>query len=87
MWFWQREEIYVGNSMQEFNRIRQILNENHIRNDYRMNNTQRLNFDRGYTMGRWGADHRFDTIYYIYVGKQDFETARHILAEQNESRN
>lgn len=79
MWFWQRQEIYAGVSVDEFNRIRQTLRENGIDYDFHMSNQQRLNFDRGVMLGRWGTDHRFDTIYYIYVKKQDFNTAQHLL--------
>ena len=76
MWFWQRKEVWVGNSMEEFNRVRQTLVEHGIDYDYRMNNRQRLDFNRNMaSIGRMGSDPRFDTIYYLYVKKQDYENA------------
>lgn len=77
MWFWRRAEIYAGVSLQEFNRIRRVLAANGIRYDTRMNNRQRLDFDRRIAAaGRAGYDPRFDTVYYLYVDRRDLDAAR-----------
>lgn len=84
MWFWQRKEVWVGNSMQEFSRLRELLSQNGIDYDYSMNNQQRLNFDRSGAVGRWTGfrsryDSRFDVIYYLYVRREDFERASRLV--------
>lgn len=85
MWFWQRREVWFGISMQEFNRFRGLLTQSGIDYDYTMNNRQRLDFDRqGASPGRWTGfrsrhDSRFDTIYYLYVSKSDYDRAKSVL--------
>ncbi len=87
MWFWQRKEVWFGISMQEFNRLRELLARNGVDCDYSMNNRQRLDFDgRSATLGRWTGfrsryDPRFDTIYYLYVRREDFERASRLVGD------
>lgn len=80
MWIWQRKELWAGCSMEEFNRLRRVLAQNHIRYDYHMNNQHRLNFDRNANLlGGIDRDPRFDTIYYLYVRGEDLDRARKII--------
>lgn len=74
MWFWQRKEVWVGNSMQEFSRLRELLSQNGIRYDYRIGSRQKFEFDRRLTgLARMGSSPRFDTTYTLYVRREDFE--------------
>lgn len=85
---WKRKEVWVGNSMQEFNRLRQLLTQNGIDYDYSMNNQQRQDFNRSVAVGRWTGfrsryDSRFDTIYYLYVSKENFERATRLFSQRS----
>ena len=64
--FWNRREIYVGPSLEDFNRIRGILDANKIKHAYRKTG-----------MGGWNFQRAF--MYYIYVHKKDEEAARFLI--------
>lgn len=76
MWIWQRKEIYIGYSIQDFSRIRDVLAANNIRYDYKVKNRQQPGYNRGQLVGRWGTDSSADNMYYIYVKKEDYEQAK-----------
>ena len=67
---WNRSEVYVGNSLQEFNRILDILAAEKIK--YRWKRVNRVNFSRTSTFGTLGTvDTSQNDMYYIYVHKKD----------------
>lgn len=80
MWFWQRKEVWAGLSMQEFSRVREVLAGSGVRYDYRLKSRQRFEFDRRLSgLGRMGSDPRYDTMYYVYVRKEEWEHASRLL--------
>lgn len=80
MWFWQRKEIWVGTSLGEFNRRREILDRNEIQYDYRM--SDRMTFDPGRkigALGRAGTDVSCSVIYSLYVRRENFDWAVRLI--------
>lgn len=73
--FWNRKEIYVGHSMQEFNRIRDALNTNRIKYEYRIINqsSSRARF------GTFNENMEYTRLYYLYVHKGNYEEAYNLL--------
>lgn len=73
-----RKEVYVGMSMNEFNDKRQLLSQNGIGYRYRMVNQNSV--PRGAaTVGRYMENQDLSTTYYIYVNKKDYEYACGLL--------
>lgn len=71
--FWKYKEIYMGNSMQEFSRIRNILEINKIKYDYRVVHNNRSADREGF--GSFGERPEYSYMYYAYVHKRDYEKA------------
>ena len=70
--FWKYKEVFVGYSMQEFNRIRDILKANNIKDDYRIVN---LGSNSRARCGAYGENPEYARMYYVYVHKSDYEQA------------
>ena len=81
---WQRQEIYIGTSYDEFTRIRGTLLSSKIECSCRMCGHQPLLSGRGAAAGRWGSRERSDTVYYIYVKKCDFKIASELAGKNKE---
>lgn len=82
---WKRRELYVGNSIQELNRIRDILDANHIPYDWKTGGeaaSARNMAPRGEIAGRWGEGSESGAISYLYVSKDDFENAGRLVGKQ-----
>ena len=69
MMFWNRREIFVGHSLQEFNRIRSVLKAEKIKYDYNR-----------VKMGGFDLERRF--MFYVYVHKKDVEIAQFLIRKQ-----
>jgi hypothetical protein len=82
---WKRKEVFAGSSMTDFWKTRSVLSNNHIPYDFRI-------VDRsvwGHSFGRtpsltrlnlpFGNQEPDSMSYYIYVYKEDYETARYLL--------
>lgn len=80
MWFWRRREIYVGNSLEEFNRIRNLLEAHHIRCDYKTDSHMKAEWDqRLISLERMGSNPAFATTYFLYVDRENYAFAENIL--------
>ena len=76
--FWNRREIYVGNSLQEFNRILDILAAEKIK--YHWRRVDRINWSRTATFGTLGTvDTSQNDMYYIYVHKKYLDKAQFLI--------
>jgi len=64
--FWNRREIYVGSSLEDFNRVRNVLDERKIKYAYREIN-----------MGGWDFNRKF--MWYVYVHKNYEEEAAFLV--------
>lgn len=78
---WNRKEVFMGNSLEKFYEVRQILEANNIEYTYRLesNNSTFLFESRRGVMGTFGENIDLSTMYYIYVHKKNFEFASFIL--------
>lgn len=81
---WKRKEVFVGSSMMDFCKVRDLLSENHIEYDFRI--VDRNTWWRGYgrslasaSPGLGGQDQ--NVMYYVYVNTQDYETAWYLLRQ------
>ncbi|MCI1955722.1 MAG: DUF2007 domain-containing protein [Oscillospiraceae bacterium] len=79
MWFWQRREVFTSDSMREFNRARDILEQSRVPYDYRLRSRTPLYPGRSPESGRWGTGAEFGTVYRIYVKEEDLDAARRAL--------
>lgn len=70
-----REEVYNGFSMEKFSRIRDILQANHIKYNYKC-----VSQNRGReTFGTFGRNLNFLYEYYVFVHKDDYEQACYMI--------
>ena len=75
IFIWNRKEVYNGFSIDDFNRIKDILSEREIKYDFRtVNRTTSSAFDstRG-RIGSMGENLKYSYEYYIYVNKDNYE--------------
>lgn len=74
---WNRREVWMGSSQQEFSRIKNLLAENGIPYDFNVRSTSwsggRGLGDRGAGMMRTGEDVAQLNTYSIYVHKYEYE--------------
>jgi hypothetical protein len=76
---WNRKEVYLGSSMQEFCEVRDTLSANHIRFGSRtVDHNATASGTRG-TMGRFAEDPEHLYQYYVYVNNKDYENAKYLL--------
>lgn len=76
-----REEVYVGTSMEKFNKVLTTLSENNIEYKHRVvdrNSSNVVGGQRGRT-GTFGQDLNISKIYYVYVHKKDYKNATSII--------
>lgn len=78
MWFWNRSEVYHGFSLKEQSEVRESLRAHHIKYDFRIIN---LNSDRN-KKGSYGINKKYETEYYIYVLKKEYQNALYVLGKQ-----
>ena len=77
IFIWNRKEVYNGFSIDDFNRIKDILSEREIKYDFRtVNRTTSSAFDstRG-RIGSMGENLKYSYEYYIYVNKDNYDEA------------
>lgn len=85
IFIWNRKEVYNGFSIDDFNRIKDILSEREIKYDFRtVNRTTSSAFDstRG-RIGSMGENLKYSYEYYIYVNKNDYDDAIFIINNYN----
>lgn len=84
MLFWNRREVYMGSSVEDYVAIRQKLAANHIRYDIKSVNRFGSSVGRMLPMGRAAESamnqrSQYMDIYYVYVDKKDYDRAMAIL--------
>lgn len=74
---WNRRELWIGTSQQEFSRIKNLLAENGVPHDVNVRSTSwsggRGFENRSAGMMRMGEDTAQMNTYYIYVHKYEYE--------------
>ncbi len=77
-----RKELTIVRSMRDAIEIVNILKENGIKSRYSLNSRNSTWLGRGTTRTYFasiGVNDNYDTLYYIYVNKDDFDEAFYIL--------
>jgi hypothetical protein len=84
MWFWNRAEVYLGWSLEEFSKMKSLLVDNYIKYDYKVvdNSSYGVSNRRASGMGTFGENSKFRVQYYLYVYKKDYERAQYILSRK-----
>lgn len=80
-----RKEVYNGFSMEEFNRIKDILSAKGIQYDFKtVNRSTSSGFDstRG-RIGSMGENLKYSYEYYIYVNKNNYDDALVVINNYN----
>lgn len=83
LWFWNKQEIYMGYCMEKFRAVRTCLEEEKIKYDYKVINRNEpsvLGSNRGRS-GSFGIPTEMMYTYYIYVNKKDYEQACCVIRE------
>lgn len=81
IFLWDRREVYQGTSSIKFFDIRNILNLNDIRYTHKIKNRQTpsvLTPERN-LMGSLGQKVDYSYTYYLYVHKDDYDLAIHLI--------
>ena len=71
--FWNRKEVFMGNSMKRLSEVRSILSVNKIEYMYKI-----VSLNQGVTRGRTGTlgvNMDYLNTYYVYVHKKDYTNA------------
>ena len=80
--FWNQKEVLVSSTLQKFNEARDILSANGINYKYRVvDNTSPSFFgsSRRARTGTFGENMDYSKTYYIYVHKDDYDSAYNLL--------
>ncbi len=77
---WNRKEVFVNSSFQDFCKAREVLSQNHIKNTCRTVNRNQLRqiIGRSPSVTSFvpsAENMDFNCMYYIYVSRNDYEAA------------
>lgn len=82
MFLFNKEEVYVGFSIEEFSKVRQSLAMGNIKYKYNVVSQSGqwggLGSSRGH-YGSFGVNMKYDKQYYVYVMKKDYEQASYLV--------
>lgn len=74
-----KSTVYLGNSMKDFNNVRDILDHHHIKYKYKLKDRSTSSFfpGRGVVRTQYGSSGNLEqgTTYEILVSKEDYESA------------
>jgi hypothetical protein len=79
MWFFNKEEIYIGYSMEELSKVRGILENKGIKYTYKVIDRSGQWLGRGTTRGNFGIigmNSNYEKQYVVSVKKKDSENAK-----------
>lgn len=77
-----RKSVYIGTDIQDFSRIRTLLSDSHIPYSQKTKNRMGQWAGHGTIRGRTGSlGQSSDTMYEyeVFVGKDDYEKAMHLI--------
>lgn len=83
-----KKELYLGTSMEEFNKIRQTLDDNQIKHTYKVvdqtssESTVISSKVTGRSMGTYGMDMSQMKQYYLYVADEEYEKAQYLCSKK-----
>lgn len=76
MFLFNKEEVYIGYSIEDLSRIINILKENNIKYNHREINHSR---NRGRGLGNYGINKSYEIQYTVFVNKKDKEEAVYLI--------
>lgn len=82
MFLFNREEVYIGFSMNDAHKVMTILKDNGIKYQYKVTNLTQKWTGRGSTRttsGSLGINQDFSTEYIVYVKKEHLEEAEFLI--------
>jgi len=82
MFLFNREEVYIGFSMNDAHNVMTILKDHGIKYQYKVINLSQKWTERGITRnasGNIGINRDFNTEYIVYVKKENVEEAEYLI--------
>lgn len=82
MCLFNKEDVYIGYSMAELNKVREALENEGIKYTYKVINHSGQWTGRGTTRGNWGSfgmNMDYEKQYIVSVKKSDYETAIYLV--------
>lgn len=82
MFFFQKEEVYIGFSMEEFSKVRGALRNNDIKYTYKVVDCSGQWLGHGGTRGYFGSagmNSKYEKQYTVFVKKKDSEIAKYLV--------
>jgi hypothetical protein len=76
---WNRKEVFIGNSLQEFNEVRDKLSSNRLKYVYKIVDSTSPSYfgsSNRARMGTYGVNMDYTKTYYLYVHKKDYDMAQ-----------
>lgn len=82
--FWNRREVYVGTSLDEFNNLRDLLSERNIKYKTRIVDRSSANAvgSSRARVGTTGQNLQIAYTYYVYVHRDDYQAASEITSNR-----
>jgi hypothetical protein len=80
MFFFQKEEVYIGYSMEELSRVRGILKSKGIKYTYKVINQSGQWMGQGTIRGNFGSagmNSNYENQYVVFVKRKDSEIAKY----------
>lgn len=82
MMIWSRKEVFVGNTLKEFDEVVYKISSSNVKNDYKIVDSTSPSFfgssNRART-GTFGLNMDYTKTYYIYVHKKDYDKVQELL--------
>ncbi len=82
MFLFNKEDVYIGYSMEELAKVREILSRESIEYRYKIINSSTPGLGRSATRGNLGSRGMkmdYDKQYVVSVKKSDYETAKYLV--------
>ncbi len=82
MFLFNKEDVYIGYSLEELTKIREILDKESIRYNYKVLNHSGQWLAGGTTRGKFGSygmDMNYEKQYVVSVNKIDSELAKYLV--------
>ena len=84
LWF-NKINVYMGYSLKEFSKTREILAQQKIPYTYKIVDHSQEQTGRGTIRGNFGSfgtNKDYEKLYYVFVKKDDFEKAQYLIDGQ-----
>ncbi len=82
MMIWSRKEVFVGNTLKEFDEVVYKISSSNVKYDYKIVDSTSPSFfgssNRART-GTFGLNMDYTKTYYIYVHKKDYDKVQELL--------